>query len=130
MAYQSKSGFMVDWAAGIFREAGKDPIQDRDGVEAMATIAAFGKIQQFLAGYAESSGSTRSLEMLDVFDRGNLLPVLDSMYPAVVRSLAASSGLSRDVEVEAFRGQIETAVEKVFADCREEYLEGVRLGHF
>ncbi len=129
-AYRSKSAFMIDWAASVFLEAGKDPIEHRDGVEHMARIVTFARVYMGLIGLADSHGSKQALATLNAFDRGNLVPVLDIMYPAVIRSIAASSGARGDMEVRQFEYGVETAFENIFAEARAEYLEAVMADEY
>ncbi len=129
-AYQSKSQFMVDWAADVFRQAGKDPTIHEPGVADMATIAAFTQILYRLRAGAVNNSDRASAEYLDSFDRGNLLPVLDTLYPAAIRSIAKGAGCRGDMMIDQFVRGFDKTFDEAFARCRAEFVEGVLKGDF
>lgn len=129
-SYESKSQFMVDWAADVFRQAGEDPAIHADGVDDMAGIAAFTQIVFRLRAGAVSNGDRRSVEYLDSFDRGDLLPVLDTLYPSAIRSVAKGAGCRDDAMIDHFVRDFDKTFDEVFARCRAEFVEGVLKGDF
>jgi hypothetical protein len=128
--YKSKSQFMVDWAGDIFRHAGKDPSANAAGVEDMATIAAFTQLLFRLRAGAVSNHDERSIEYLDAFDRGNLLPVLDTLYPTAIRSIAEGAGCRGALMSDRFVEAFDETFDEVFSECRAEFVEGVLKGDF
>ena len=128
--YESKSQFMVDWAADIFRRAGQDPGAHAAGIEDMATIAAFTQLLYRMRAGAVSNNDQRSVEYLDAFDRANLLPVLDTLYPAAIRSIAEGAGCRDALMIDNFVQAFDRTFDEVFTDCRAEFVEGVLKGDF
>ena len=123
--YESKSQFMVDWAADIFRQADMDPRAHADGVREMATIAAFTQLLYRMRAGAVSNNDRRSVEYLDAFDRGNLLPVL-----AAIRSIAEGAGCRGTLMIDSFVQGFDGTFDEVFNECRAEFVEGVLKGDF
>jgi hypothetical protein len=121
---------MVDWAADIFRQAGKDPTDHAAGVQEMATIAAFTQILYRLQGGAASNDDRRSLKYLETFDPGNLLPVLDTLYPTAMRYIAKGAGCWGGPMADAFISNFDKTFDEVFLKCRAEFVEGVLKGDF
>jgi hypothetical protein len=121
---------MVDWAADIFRQAGKDPSAYAAGIESMATIAAFTQILYRLRAGAVSNSDRRSVEYLDDFDRANLLPVLDTLYPTAIRSIAEGAGCRGALMIDRFVQDCDGTFEEVFNGCCAEFVEGVLKGDF
>jgi hypothetical protein len=128
--YESKSQFMVDWAADIFRQADRDPSANAAGIQDMATIAAFTQLLSRMRAGAISNNDRRSVEYLDAFDRGNLLPVLDTLYPAAIRSIAEGAGCRDALMIDRFVRSFDGTFDEVFNGCRGEFVEGVLKGDF
>ena len=129
-AYDSKAQFMVDWAADVFRQAGRDPAANAAGVQEMARIAAFTQIVFRLRAGALSNGDKRSVRYLDSFDRSNLLPVLDTMYPTAMRYIAKGAGCSAGPMTDNFISNFGSTFDEIFLNCRGEFVEGVLKGDF
>jgi hypothetical protein len=121
-AYESKSQFMVDWAADIFRQADMDPSAHADGIQDVATIAAFTQLLYRMRAGAISNNDRRSVEYLDAFDRGNLLPVLDTLYPAAIRSVAEGAGCRGALMIDRFVQAFDGTFDEVFNECRAEFV--------
>jgi hypothetical protein len=129
-AYDSTAQFMVDWAADIFRQAGKDPADHAAGVQEMANIAAFTQIVFRLRAGALNNHDKRSIKYLDSFDLQNLLPVLDTLYPTAMRHIAKGAGCASGPETDHFISNFDTTFDQIFVDCRGEFVEGVLKGDF
>lgn len=128
--YESKSQFMVDWAADVFRQAGEDPAMHASGVDDMARIAAFTQIVFRLRAGAVNNSDRRSVEYLDSFDRGNLLPVLDTLYPSAIRCMAKGAGCRGDMMIDHYVQSFDGTFDEIFDRCRAEFVEGVLKGDF
>jgi hypothetical protein len=129
-AYDFKSQFMIDWAADVFREAGKDPSAHASGVEDMAMIAAFTQIVFRLRSAAVNNNDEKSCQYLDSFDRENLLQVLDTLYPTAIRSIAKGAGCRDGAMVDHFVGDFNGTFDRIFTACRAEFVQGVLKGDF
>jgi hypothetical protein len=121
---------MVDWAADIFRQAGRDPAENVAGVQEMANVAAFTQIVCRLRAVAASNGDRRSLKFLDSFDTANLLSVIDTLYPTAMRHMAKAAGCWAGPMTDAFISNFSDTLDEAFLDCREEFVEGVLKGDF
>ncbi|MGH2852662.1 MAG: hypothetical protein ACRDLF_00500 [Solirubrobacteraceae bacterium] len=129
-AYSSKTQFMIDWAADIFRQAGQNPSDQSAGVQEMAKIAAFTQIWFRLRAVAVDKEDKKSIKYLDTFDRSNLLPALDTMYPTVMRYIAKAAGCWPGLVTDNYISNFDNIFDEVFTDCRAEFVEGVLKGDF
>jgi hypothetical protein len=129
-AYSSKAQFMVDWAADIFRQTGKNPNHHAAGVQEMANIATFTQIWYRLRAGAASNDDRRSIKYLESFDQGNLLVVLDTMYPTAMQHIAKGAGCWSGPMTNIFISNFDNTFDEVFVSCRTEFVEGVLKGDF
>jgi hypothetical protein len=119
--------FMTDWAAWIFREAGRNPADHLDGIREMAKIASFVRIWVPLAGIAKENGYANVTRYLSTFDGAETYAVLDDLYPTVMEMI---SKCERFMTPEQARKMWDYLFDEAFHEARDEYVEGVLNGDF
>lgn len=127
-AYDSKAQFMLDWAASVFREAGRDPASRLPGIHDMANIACYGQIWFPLRSLAD--GSRKSIELLDSLDHSALLASIDTWYPTAIELRGKEQGVRRGLEMSLFASNMGNMFNDHFEKCRAEFVEGVHKGDF
>lgn len=130
---RSKKAHLIDWAAGLFREAGLPP--DREHVESVARTAAIGLFVSRIVAFADArplpslQHYCRSLpgELPDRFDQ------FDDIYAMWIRLATEEDAHTQDQPnpeyLRIHRRHQELAdqvIDRCLADSRESFLQGVR----
>jgi hypothetical protein len=129
----SKKEYLIDWAAGLFREAGIVPVKEH--VESVARTAAAGLFVSRVLAFADS----RPLPALQHYcrslpgDYSARLDQFDEIYATWIRLGTEADARTRDPSDPSylrFRRQhaemIDQVIERCLEDSRDSFIEGIR----
>jgi hypothetical protein len=132
----SKKEYLIEWAAGLFREAGIALVKEH--VENVARTAAAGLFVSRVLAFADS----RPLPTLQHYcrslpgDHSARLDQFDEIYATWIRLGAEADARTQDPSDPAylrFRGQhtemIDQVIERCLEDSRSSFIEGIRNGY-
>ncbi|HEY6314140.1 MAG TPA: hypothetical protein VIY52_25540 [Streptosporangiaceae bacterium] len=135
-ALPSKKEYLIDWTAGLFREAGIAPLKEH--VEVVARTAAAGLFVSRVLAFADS----RPLPALQLYCRG--LPgdysarfdQFDEIYATWIRLGTEADARTQDPSDPAYlrlRRQhiemIDQAIDRCLKDSRASFIEGIRTDY-
>jgi hypothetical protein len=129
----SQKAHLIDWAAGLFREAGLPPV--REHVESVARTAAIGLFVSRVVAFADA----RPLPSLQHYCRtlpGDLparFDQFDDIYATWIRLAAEADTPAQDRSSPEYlrihrrhQEQADQVIERCLADSRDSFLQGVR----